>query len=217
MDGLEQLTDAPGRRDAPRPRRIGLTGGIGSGKSEVARRLTALGAELVDTDAIAHALTSPGGGAIEALVETFGAGVLDAQGALDRAAMRERAFDDPQTLARLQAILHPLIAAEARRRDEAAPPGVPVVFDVPLLAESSWWRTWLDRVIVVDCEPETQIRRVMHRSGWSRERVISVIARQASREARRAIADAIILNEGLGLEGLRDRVDAVWRAWFPGV
>jgi dephospho-CoA kinase len=193
---------------------IGLTGGIGSGKSTVARLLVERGAVLVDTDAIARSLTLPGGGAIEAIRSTFGADVIDAIGALDRARMRELVFADAQAKERLEAILHPMIGLECNRQALAAA-GKTTVFDVPLLAESSHWRTRVDRVLVVDCTNETQVARVMNRSGWSREAVQAVIAQQASRERRRACADAVIHNDGLTLDELARHVDMLLIRWDP--
>jgi dephospho-CoA kinase len=195
-------------------RTVGLTGGIGSGKSTVAARLQALGAQLIDTDAISRQLTAPGGAAIPALRQAFGDEVIDAQGALDRAAMRARAFHDVTTRQRLEAVLHPLIGAECTRQAALAGPGVPVVFDVPLLAESRHWRERVPRVWVVDCDEATQIERVMQRSGWSREAVQAVIAQQAPRALRRAIADAVIHNQGLTLAELHAQVDALHGQWL---
>lgn len=201
------------RRTGP-VRTLGLTGGIGSGKSEVARVLASLGARVIDTDAISRALTQAGGAAIEPIRTRFGSDVIDASGALDRAAMRQLAFSDPQNRMVLESILHPLISDEARRQAEAAAAGQVVVFDVPLLVESG--RRWIDRVdrvLVVDCSNETQIQRVMQRSGWSRDTVERVIGQQAAREARRAVADAVILNDGIDLPALREAVIAVWKDW----
>lgn len=196
--------------------RIGLTGGIGSGKSTVARLLAARGATIVDTDAIAHRLTRPGGAAMAAIREAFGDGVVDAAGGLDRAAMRALVFGDaaPQRDARrrLEAILHPLIGDEAAREGIAAN-GPAVVFDVPLLVESGRWRDRVDRVLVVDCGEATQVERVTKRSGWSADAVRAVIAQQATREARRAAADAVIVNDAIALDELDARVQAVWRGW----
>jgi dephospho-CoA kinase len=200
---------------AGQPLAIGLTGGIGSGKSTVAARLVALGAALVDTDAIAHALTAPGGAAMPALRTAFGDDVADASGALDRARMRQIVFADADAKRRLEAILHPMIGDEARRQAEvaAAERRPVVVFDVPLLTESSHWRARCQHILVVDCDTETQVQRVMARSGWSDEQVRRVIASQATREARRAIADAVILNDGISLEALQAEVDALWSCW----
>lgn len=195
------------------PLSIGLTGGIGSGKSTVARLLTALGAILVDTDAIAHSLTAPGGAAMTALAAEFGPDIADSSGAMDRARMRSLVFADSGAKARLEAILHPLIGHEAQRQADAAA-GTVVVFDVPLLGESSAWRTRCDRILVVDCSHETQVQRVVARSGWSVEQVDRVIAQQASRPRRRAIADAVIYNDGLSPEALATEVGALWALWL---
>ncbi|MEN9420348.1 MAG: dephospho-CoA kinase [Pseudomonadota bacterium] len=192
--------------------RIGLTGGIGSGKSTVAAVLAEAGAAIVDTDAIARALTAPGGAALPRLAQVFGARILDADGALDRAHMRELAFSDPTARQRLEQVLHPLIGEEAQAQAHAAGTR-PVVFDVPLLAESGHWRTRVQRVLVVDCEEATQVQRVMARSGWDREVVLRVIAQQSTRTRRRAIADAVIFNEGLTREALRAQVQALWAHW----
>ena len=200
----------------PAPLRIGLTGGIGSGKSTVAAALAALGASVIDTDAIARSLTLPGGGAIAAIAEQFGAGFIDASGALDRSRMRELAFADPAARQRLEAILHPLIRAETARQAEAAQ-GTAIVFDVPLLIESGRWREQVERVLVVDCREATQVERVMARSGWTREAVQAVLAQQASRRSRRAGADAVIYNDGLSHEELRAEVRALWEGWCASV
>ncbi len=200
----------------PAPLRIGLTGGIGSGKSTVAAALAALGASIVDTDAIARSLTQPGGAAIAAIAAQFGAEFVDASGALDRSRMRELAFADPAARQRLEAILHPLIRAETARQAEAAQ-GTAIVFDVPLLIESGRWREQVDRVLVVDCREATQVERVMARSGWTREAVQAVLAQQASRRSRRAGADAVIYNDGLSHEELRAEVRALWEGWCASV
>jgi dephospho-CoA kinase len=192
--------------------RIGLTGGIGSGKSTVARCLVELGACLVDTDAIARCLSGPGGAAMPALAAAFGEAVVGADGALDRERMRSLAFADPGAKARLERVLHPLIGAEAQAQSAAAG-ARPVVFDVPLLAESSHWRDRVARVLVVDCSEGTQVERVMQRSGWSEDAVRRVIAQQATRSVRRAIADAVIHNDGLSLQALTDEVRALWSLW----
>ena len=193
--------------------RIGLTGGIGSGKSTVAAEFVACGAWLVDTDAIARALTEPGGAAIPAVAAAFGDDVIDARGALDRDRMRALVFADPDAKRRLEALLHPLIGREADAR-AAQSPGVPVVFDVPLLTESAHWRARVDRIVVVDCPETTQVRRVVARSGWTEEAVRRVIAQQATRERRRAIADAVIHNDAsMSLPDLRSAARRLWHAW----
>ncbi len=190
-------------------RRIGLTGGIGSGKSTVAQTLVTCGALLVDTDVIARSLTAPGGAALPAIAGRFGAGIIGADGALDRERMRELVFADPLAKQDLEAVLHPMIGALASAHaDQAA--GRTIVFDVPLLAESNHWRARVERVLVVDCREATQIQRVMQRSGWSEDAVRSVIAQQAHRARRRAIADAVIFNDGLALDELRAQV--LWLA-----
>jgi dephospho-CoA kinase len=198
---------------APAVRRIGLTGGIGSGKSTVARAFVALGATLVDTDAIARALTAPAGAALPALQAEFGHDIVGADGALDRERMRALAFGDADRKARLESVLHPLIGAQARAEADAAGPQATIVFDVPLLTESSHWRTRCERIVVVDCAEATQVARVMKRSGWPEAQVRAVIAQQASRERRRAIADAVIHNDGIGQAHLAGEVLALWRTW----
>jgi dephospho-CoA kinase len=193
---------------------IGLTGGIGSGKSTVAHALVALGAHLVDTDAIAREISAPGGAAIGPLRAVFGDDIVDASGALDRARMRALAFGSAAAKAQLEAVLHPMIGQEAQRRAEGAG-GRSVVFDVPLLGEHSVWRQRCDRILVVDCSPPTQVERVMQRSGWPREQVLAVIAQQMAREQRLRLADAVIHNDGIGLPALHDEVAALWRYWVP--
>lgn len=194
---------------------VGLTGGIGSGKSTVAAMLVDCGAVLVDTDAIAHALTGPGGAAMAEIERAFGAEVVAGDGALDRDRMRALAFGDATARSRLEAILHPMIGAEALRQAQAA--GVrPVVYDVPLLAASSAWRARVARILVVDCSEATQVERVMQRSGWTAAQVRRVIAQQTPRPARRAIADAVIHNEALTIDALAAEVRALWSTWFGG-
>jgi len=194
-------------------RRIGLTGGIGSGKSTVSMLWRELGVTVVDTDAIARALTAAGGTALPAIAQAFGPTTLDAQGALDRARMREIVFADPAAKGRLEAILHPLIGQECERQAAAAA-GPGVVFDVPLLVESGRWRRLVDRVVVVDASEATQLERVIARSGWQPEIVQAVIAQQADRSARRAAADAVLFNDGIPLEELRADVRALHQRWL---
>lgn len=193
--------------------RIGLTGGIGSGKSTVAALLVQEGAALVDTDAIARALTLPQGAAIPAIESAFGHAVIAADGSMDRAHMRGIVFADPGAKRRLESILHPLIGAECDRQAAAAASSPAIVFDVPLLVESRRWRGIVDRVLIVDAPQETQLQRVMARSGWEPEAVRAVIAQQARRSDRRAAADAIIHNESLTLAALGDEVRSLWRRW----
>ena len=177
---------------------IGLTGGIGSGKSTVADRLVALGAALVDTDAIAHALTGPGGDAIGPIRVAFGDAVVAADGRMDRAAMRTIAFSDPGARKRLEDILHPMIRARTQAGIAAAVADAApyVIVAVPLLVESGDWRGRYDRVLVVDCPPEVQVERVMARSALPREQVDAILAAQATRAQRLAAADDVIDNGG---------------------
>ena len=219
MDRLVEEGDdtAADTAAAVRALSIGLTGGIGSGKSTVARMLVEHGAHLVDTDAIARALTQPGGAAIAALAAAFGADAIDGDGALDRAHMRRLAFEDAAAKGRLEAILHPLIGVEARRLGAEAA-GRPLVFDVPLLAESRGpgaWRTRVRHVLVVDCSEATQAARVRQRPGWTEAAARRVIAQQAPRALRRAIADAVIVNDGIGIDELAAEVSALWALWCP--
>ena len=193
---------------------IGLTGGIGSGKSTVAQYLLACGATLVDTDAIARSLTAPAGAALPALAAAFGADIFGADGALARERMRAIVFSDPTAKGRLEAILHPMIGVEAARQAQAAGRR-PVVFDEPLLAESRHWRTRVDRILVVDCPQQTQIDRVMQRSGWPRDAVLQVIEQQATGQARRAIADAVIFNGRNDLQLLHREILSLWQLWLP--
>jgi dephospho-CoA kinase len=198
--------------------RLGLTGGIGSGKSTVAQMLVQYGAHLIDTDAIAHALTAPGGRALPALRATFGDAVFATDGSLDRAALRERVFADPAQRRRLEGVLHPLIGEDVRHAASLAGTAPMIVFDVPLLAESAHWRQRVDKVLVVDCSEATQAERVAARAGWTRDAAERVIAVQASRTQRRAIADAVIHNDGIALDGpqgLRAQVLALWAHWRP--
>ncbi|MDR3086963.1 MAG: dephospho-CoA kinase [Azoarcus sp.] len=185
---------------------VGLTGGIGSGKSTVAARFLSHGVGMIDTDAIARELTAPGGAAIAPLAAAFGETAIAGNGSLDRARMRALVFADADARARLEAILHPLIEAESLRRCAAADSPY-VIVDVPLLVETGW-RARCDRVCVVDCSPELQIARATGRGGHSRPEIEAIIAAQASREARRAVADDIIDNSGQ-IGALYAQVDAL--------
>jgi dephospho-CoA kinase len=192
--------------------RIGLTGGIGSGKSTVATLLAACGASIVDTDAIARQISLPGGAAIDTIREAFGPEFIDATGGLDRARMRTLAFSDDAARRRLEAILHPLIGIETERQARSSSAPI-VVFDVPLLVESGRWRARVHKVLVVDCAEATQVTRVVARSGWTADAVQAVIDRQASRTQRRACADAVIFNEALSHAELGVEVRSLWHAW----
>lgn len=188
---------------------LGLTGGIGSGKSTVAAMLAAHGSAVVDADAIARSVTAPGGAAIAAIAQAFGAGLITAQGALDRERMRALVFGDPDAKRRLEAIVHPLVSQETERQAQAAiaQGRRSVVFDVPLLVESGRrWRQRVQRVLVVDCPVATQVERVMARSGLTQAEVERIVASQASRAQRLAAADIVIHNQDLTLSALRDEV-----------
>ncbi len=178
--------------------RVGLTGGIGSGKSTVADRFVSLGAALVDTDVIAHRLTAPGGAAIATIRERFGAEMIAPDGSLDRAAMRAHVFSRPPAREALEAILHPMIrAASAAEVTDAARAGAPyVLLAIPLLVESGAARHRVDRVLVVDCPEPVQVARVMKRSGLTGEQVAAIMRAQATREQRLAAADDVIDNGG---------------------
>ncbi|MBU1358293.1 MAG: dephospho-CoA kinase [Gammaproteobacteria bacterium] len=194
--------------------RVGLTGGIGSGKSTVAAMLAHLGAAVIDTDAISKALTLPSGGAMAGIAAAFGSSVIAADGSLDRSRMRQIAFADPDARKRLEQVLHPLIGDECNRQASvAAAEGRDIVFDVPLLVESGRWRSRVDRVLVVDATEATQVDRVVARSSWTIEAVRSVIDQQATRILRRASADAVIFNETMTLPELELQVSALWTQW----
>ena len=193
--------------------RIGLTGGIGSGKSTVASILRQLGAVIVDTDAIARQLTAPGGAAMASIELAFGSDLVTPEGALDRVRMREMAFADQTVKRRLESILHPLIGFETNRQGSAAPASATLVFDVPLLAESGRWRAQVDVILVVDCREDTQVERVVSRSSWNKSDVRAVVAQQATRAKRRSCADAVIYNDGLSRLQLATVVESFWRQW----
>jgi len=197
-----------------RPLRIGLTGGIGSGKTRVADQLGELGAAIIDTDLIAHALTQPGGLAIEPLRALFGEHVITADGALDRAVMRDLVFRDATARARLEGVIHPMIGNEVARQ-AAESTGLYQVFVVPLLVESGRWRERVDRICVVDCDEATQIARVGQRSGLSPDAVQRILDVQASRQARLDVADDVIVNDGQTTpELLREQVAAKHAFWM---
>ena len=197
---------------------IGLTGGIGSGKSAAADCFARLGAAVVDTDAIAHELTGPGGAAMPVLKSAFGKAVMAADGRLDRAMMRRQAFADVDARKRLEAILHPMIRARADTHcQEALAAGAPyVVLVVPLLVESGAYQRRVDRVAVVDCDDEMRISRVMTRSGLLRADVERIMAVQASREERLAAADDVIDNNG-SLEDLASQIEELHRRYLAEI
>jgi dephospho-CoA kinase len=178
---------------------VGLTGGIGSGKSAAAELFAALGAMIVDTDAIAHEMTVAGGAAMPEIVRAFGHGILTADGALDRSTMRQLVFNDPAARRQLEEILHPLIRQTSDCRIASADFSAPeayVVLVVPLLVESKNYRDRVDRIAVVDCREETQIQRVMARNAMTREEVLRILAAQAARQVRLAAANDVIDNDG---------------------
>lgn len=187
---------------------VGLTGGIGSGKSTVADLFAARGVPVVDTDVIAHQVTAPHGVAMPQIRAQFGPEFVAPDGSMDRARMRALVFSDEAARKRLEAITHPLIRSETERASKDAS-GPYVIVVVPLLVESGTWKTRVDRVLDVDCSVETQIARVMRRNGFAREQVLAIIARQATREARLAAADDVIVNDGATPESLGQEVDAL--------
>lgn len=172
---------------------IGLTGGIGSGKTTVANLFGELGAAIIDTDAVAHQLTVPGGAAIAAIRTAFGDDFITAEGAMDRGKMRAHVFADVDARKRLESILHPLIRSETARAAAEAR-GDYLIFVVPLLVESQQWRNRTSRILVVDCSEEVQIGRVMQRNAMSRAQVEAIMAAQATRTDRLAAADDVIEN-----------------------
>ncbi|QYF94352.1 dephospho-CoA kinase [Massilia sp. PAMC28688] len=182
--------------DSARPRfSVGLTGGIGCGKTTVANMFGALGATLVDTDEIAHALTAPGGAAMAAIDSEFGREFLTPEGALNRPRMRALVFSDPGAKARLEAILHPRIR-DAALAQAAIASGSYVIFVVPLLIESGTWRQRVTRVLAIDCDEAVQVARVMTRNGLTEEQVRAIMATQVTRQERLAAADDVITNNG---------------------
>lgn len=190
---------------------VGLTGGIGSGKSTIAAMLRRRGAGVVDADALVHELIAPGGAAIGALRDAFGDGAIGADGGLDRARMRALAFTDPQAKRRLEAIVHPLVRRLSDERAAAIAPTSPyVVFVVPLLVESGNWRQRLQRVLVVDCSEATQLARVGARPGMDEATARAIMRTQATRSARLAAADDVLFNEA-PIASLEERVDDLHR------
>lgn len=191
---------------------VGLTGGIGCGKSTVAELFAELGASIVDTDLIAHALTAPHGAAMPAIVAAFGPDFATPDGALDRARMRSLVFADGGARARLEAILHPQIRA-ATVEAAARATGDYVIYAVPLLVESGNWRERVTRVLTIDCTEDTQVARVMQRNRMTAEQVRAIMATQATRQQRLAAADDVIDNDG-GLDALRPQVEALHRRYL---
>lgn len=191
--------------------RLGLTGGIGSGKSTVAGFLADLGAAVIDADAIARAVTAPGGLAIPLIRNAFGDAMITPEGALDRDQMRTLAFSDPAARKRLEASIHPLVGQETGRQAAAAEAAGHrcLVFDVPLLVESAHWRSQVDAVLVVDCLPQTQLARVVARNQLDPAAVQAIIQAQSPRLRRLRAADAVIFNDALSLGGLRAEVAAL--------
>lgn len=193
------------------PTRLGLTGGIGSGKSTVARMFAPLGAVVIDADAVSRSLTAPQGKAIEAIRLEFGDTMISADGSLDRHRMRDLIFTNVSAKNRLENIIHPLIKHEIQLQDQAsAKVGVElIVYDIPLLVESNNWRPKLDQVLVIDCLVITQIKRVMDRNTLKQEDVEKIIANQASRKIRNSAADIVIFNDSITVEQLLEQVKQV--------
>lgn len=183
-------------------RRVGLTGGIGSGKSTVATTLQACGASVLDADHIARMCTQAGGAAMPDIRRRFGEAFVAVDGSMDRDRMRTHVFANPQAKQLLESIIHPRVHEELERLVQSSH-GDCVVFDVPLLVESGRWRSRLDSVLVVDCSRETQIARVMARNGWPRQQVESVLAQQSPRARRLASADCVLWNDGIDLPALQ--------------
>jgi dephospho-CoA kinase len=193
--------------------RIGLTGGIGSGKSTAASLLVRMGARLIDTDAIARELTAVAGTALPGIAREFGAQFLSANEGIDRAALRALVFADPRARERLERILHPLILRSAEQQAAAPGPFSCVVFDVPLLVESQHWRTRVDRVLVIDCDEAVQRQRVLHRPGWTAAQLEGVLAAQSSRRQRRKAADAVIDNSRASMAQLTEALQILLAHW----
>ena len=199
-----------------KPLRLGLTGGIGSGKSTVAGFLADAGAAILDADAISRSLTQVGGRAIPALLAEFGETLITPEGALNRDAMRSLVFSNPDSKRRLESIIHPLVSLLMQEQAQTAiqQGKTCLVFDVPLLVEGiARWRSQVDKICVVDCLPETQVQRVMARSQLSRPEVERIMAQQASREQRLTCADVVISNEGIDLTQLQAKVREMWASF----
>ena len=192
--------------------RLGVTGGIGSGKSTVCSVLAGRGVPIIDADAISRACTAPGGPALPAIARAFGDAVFEAPGLLNRDALRALVFDQPQARAQLQALLHPLIATEIENQAALAAASKPpcIAFDIPLLVESARWRPILDKVLVVDCQAQTQIDRVMQRSGLTAQDVQKIMAAQSSRAARLQCADYVLFNESVTINAIGQQLGAIF-------
>jgi dephospho-CoA kinase len=195
------------------PLQVGLTGGIGSGKSTVAKIFQTMGATLIDADAISRQSTSANGNAIPLIRETFGSEMIALDGALNRKAMRELVFHDPSARQKLEEIVHPLVSIDIRRKTQAANEvNVPcIVIDIPLLTESKHWRGKLDLVVIVDCTEDTQRERVTMRDHWDSATISSVIEAQSTRLRRLHCADMVLYNDGITPEILEDKVKKLAR------
>lgn len=181
---------------------IGLTGGIGSGKTTVSDMFAKVGAHIIDTDLIAHQLTAPNGKAIEAIIAAFGEDIVDSSGAMDRQKMRRLVFKEPTAKRQLEAILHPMIRSECEQLAASGAGSYPI-FVVPLLVESGNWHERVTRILVIDCDEQTQIKRVMMRNGFPREQVEDIMQVQASRDERLGVADDVINSD--------ENLDQIWQ------
>jgi dephospho-CoA kinase len=191
--------------------RLGLTGGIGSGKSTVAKMFATIGAAVIDADAVSRSLTVPQGKAIDAIKLEFGDAMISADGSLDRQRMRDLVFSNESAKKRLENIMHPMIKREIQQQDHAAvnTGTFIIVYDIPLLVESNNWRPMLDQVLVIDCQEQTQIERVILRNTLKKEDVEKIIANQANRKMRNSAADILIFNDSITVEQLGVQVTQV--------
>ena len=207
------MRPAAAERAADPAFRLGLTGGIGSGKSTVGQMLAVLGATLLDADQMARTVTGPNGVAMAAIAQAFGPELVDATGALDRDRMRALVFARPAARQQLEAIVHPLVAQLTKAQAQSAIEDGQrlLVFDIPLLVETGQRLPEMHAVLVVDCREQTQIDRVMARHALPRATIEAILAAQATRQARRAVADAVLYNDGLSLQALQAQVAALAR------